>query len=117
MPSEYGRQFNWYHRYWHDWPEIEDTVFDVAIAHARYLGYEISRTAGSETPPGDLTQVGPVMRIRLLVYRSQKRHAQPLFELIYVDVERRAGKLRPKGAGVLGEPAADAYNWGEDRAT
>lgn len=98
VPTDDGRRFNWYHRYWHDWPEVEQTVFEVARAHARYLGYKVYRIAGEEMPPGDPAKVGPVMRIKLFVVRDQKRHGQPAYELIYVDVERHAGKFSAKTA-------------------
>ena len=90
MPKENGRRFNWYNRYWHDWPEVEGTVLEVARAHARYLGYEIHRGGGYGPPPGDFRDLGPVMRIKLLVFRRNGKHRQPVYEDLAVDVERHA---------------------------
>jgi hypothetical protein len=108
MPTDPGQKFNWYHRYWHDWPEVADTVYEVAKAHARYLGYEVYGPNpppsgpvalylyGCHPPPGDLGKVGPVARITLRVFRRSGRHKEPVYENLYVDVERRAGKFHPK---------------------
>jgi hypothetical protein len=106
MPTEYGQYFNWYHRYWHDWPDVVGTVYEVAQAHARYLGYEVYGLdavypAHAPTPPpGDLGAVGPVVRIKLIVFRRSGKHRKPIYEDLYVDVERRAGKFHPKRATV-----------------
>jgi hypothetical protein len=105
MPTDDGQRFNWVHRYWHDWPDVEATVYEVAKAHARYLGYEVRVPIGVHKhactpPPGDLSEVGPVVRIKLIVFRRSGKHRQPVYENLYVDVERRAGKFHPKTANV-----------------
>jgi hypothetical protein len=97
MPSDRGRQFNWFHRYWHDWPDVEQTVYEVAVAHARYLGYEVYGAGGMMPPPGDLRDVGPVVHVRVTVFRRNARH---LTQTLAVDVERRAGKFHVKSATV-----------------
>lgn len=102
MPSKRGQLINWYNRYWHDWPEVEDAVFAVAKSHVHYLGYEAFRPFGHEMPPGDPAKIGPVMRISFIVFPSKQRHGQPTYEQMYVDVERRAGKFRATGDGFLG---------------
>ena len=108
MPTDPGQYFNWYHRYWHDWPDVAETVHEVAKTHARYLGYEVhglggmyaTHAYGCNPPPGDLGAVGPVVRIKLVVFRRSGKHRQPVYEDLYVDVERRAGKFHPKRATV-----------------
>src|SRR5215472_13802392 len=96
MPSEDGGYINWYNRYWHDWPAVGETVWEVAKAHARYLGYEVHGASGYGPPPGDLGAVGPVMRFKLLVSRRSGKHRQPIHETLHIDVERRAGKFQPR---------------------
>lgn len=107
MPTEHGLHFNWYHRYWHDWPEVCETVYGVAEAHARYLGYEVNRRfpdviprVECEPPPGDLETIGPVVRVKLSVLRRTGKHrSKPEYERLYVDVERRpGGKFRVKAS-------------------
>jgi hypothetical protein len=106
MPHDPGQYFNWYHRHWHDWPEVVGAVYEAAKAHARYLGYEVHWPAsvnayhpyGCNPPPGDLGEAGPVARIKLVVFRRSGKHRQPIYEDLYVDVERRAGKFHPKRA-------------------
>lgn len=98
MPSERGRRFNWYNRYWQDWPEVSQTVYEVAMAHARYLGYEVQMAGGFGPPPGDLRDVGPVMRVNVFVFRRSGKHRKPEREVLTVDVERRAGKFHAKTA-------------------
>jgi hypothetical protein len=100
MPSDRGRRSNWYHRYWHDWPEVQQTAYEVAKAHARYLGYEVIMERGYGPPPGDLRDVGAVMRIKLIVSRRSAKQRQPEPEELAVDVERRAGKFHAKTANV-----------------
>ena len=99
MSSKDGRRINWYTRHWSDWPEVYRTVIGVAKAHARYLGYKVHSVDGNGPPPGDPGEAGPVMRIRLTVSRPSGKHRQPIPEKFWVDVERRAGKFRPKAAG------------------
>lgn len=107
MPSERRQQINWYNRYWHDWFEVEDAVYAVAIAHAHYLGYEVYRTGPHEMPPGDPAKIGPVMRLHLIVFQSKRRHGQPTYERFYVDMERRSGKFRPKDASFVSDLSAE----------
>jgi hypothetical protein len=111
MPRRDGQEFNWYHRYWHDWYEVQATVYEVAKAHARYLGYEVaddayrSRWFSCTPPPGDLEAVGPVVRVELHVFRRTGKHrSRPEYEVLYVDVERRPGnKFHPKTAPIQRE--------------
>jgi hypothetical protein len=109
MPTDQGPLINWRRRYWHDWwPDVMKAVYKVAAAHARYLGYEIYQGlfawgADCEPPPGDLETMGPVVPIRLVVFRrTGKHHSKPDYEVLYVDVERRpGGKLHPKTGTIL----------------
>lgn len=100
MPSGRGRHFNWFNRYWQDWPEVKQTVYEVAIAHARYLGYEVHNAGGFDPPPGDLRDVGPVVRVKVFVYRRNGKHLKSRYEILAVDVERRGGKFHAKTAHV-----------------
>jgi hypothetical protein len=101
-----GHRFNWYHRFWHDWPEVSVTVVEIAKAHARYLGYEVLSVLGEGVvgytpcipPPGNLADVGPVVRVRLVVPGKRWRHNEPIPETLFVDVERRSGKFHVKKA-------------------
>jgi hypothetical protein len=97
MPRQDGQRFNWYHRHWHDWPQVYRTVVEVAIAHARYLGYEYRGPWDNSPPPGDLAEVGPVMRIKLGVFRRTGKHrSTPECSVLTVDMERRpGGKFHP----------------------
>ena len=105
MPTEDGKRFNWYHRHWHDWHQVERSVRAVAVEHARYLGYEVgdaSTWTPRIPPPGNLEAEGPVVRVELHVFRRTGKHRpRPEYEVLYVDVERRSGgKFRPKTAAV-----------------
>jgi hypothetical protein len=102
MPSDSGRYFNWFNRHWRqDWPEVEQTVYEVAKNHARYLGYEVQRAGGGfRPPPGDINDVGPVVRVKVYVLRRSGKHRQPVHEVLTVDVERRGGKFHAKTASV-----------------
>jgi hypothetical protein len=71
-------------------------VFEVAKAHARYLGYEVHGFNGCAPPPGDFGAMGPVVRLKLIVFRRSRKHRQPEYEDLSVDVERRAGKFYAK---------------------
>jgi len=98
MPRKDGRRINWYTRHWSDLSEVYGTVIEVAKAHARYLGYEVRSVEGYGPPPLDSGDVGPVMRVKLLVFKRSRKHGQPIHEILSVDVERRAGKFHPKTA-------------------
>jgi len=91
-----GQRYNWYHRYWHDWAQVGETVYEVARAYAQYLGYEIYGFGTWGPPPGNL---GPIVRVKLVVARrSENRRPSPHVDL-WVDVERRAGnKFHAKSA-------------------
>ena len=103
MSRQDGRCINWYTRHWSDLSEVYWTVIEVAKAHAQYLGYTVHRVDGYGPPPGDPGEPGPVIRIRLTVSRPSGKHRQPIPENFWVDVERRAGKFRPKAAGGEGD--------------
>jgi hypothetical protein len=77
------------------------TVTEVAKAHARYLSYEVhgGGADGCNPPPGDIADVGPVTRVPLVVSKRTERH-KPIYETLWVDVERRAGRFHPKAAGI-----------------
>lgn len=100
MPSPNGVRHNWFNRFWHDWPDVYQTVYEVAKAHARYLGYEVHAAGGNGPPPGDLRDMGPVMRVKVIVFRYSGKHRQPERAVLAVDVERRAGKFHVKAAQI-----------------
>jgi hypothetical protein len=69
-------------------------VYEVAKAHARYLGYEVCDAfmwTACTPPPGDLEAMGPVVRLSLCMRRRSGKHCKPTREALYIDVERRAG--------------------------
>ena len=68
MQRDRARYIKWHNRYWHDWPHVCDTVYETAVAHARYLVYDVRRWGGYGPPPGDLGEIEPVMRITLFAF-------------------------------------------------
>jgi hypothetical protein len=84
----------WYNRYWHDWPRVYDAAYEAAAAQARYLGYDVQQWGRYAPPPGDLAEIGPVMRITLYVFAPGRRNKEPPYDELALDVTRRGHTFR-----------------------
>ena len=73
-----GQRFNWYHRYWHDWAEVQEIVYEVAKAYVRVKVF--------------------------VARRAESRRPSPHVDL-WVDMERRSGnKFHAKSATIEPQP-------------
>jgi len=79
--------------HWEDWPDIGSKALQVAIEHARYLGYKDCHILKYTFPLGGK---GPILRVEIFAKSHASHTNRPHGMTVSIDVIRKGRSMHAK---------------------